>query len=167
MGHLEHKKSAPAKVSFAVVTVSDTRGEGEDTGGRTLCDMVVEAGHTLVDHRRVIDDSGEIQWLVTGLLERGDVDLILLTGGTGIAERDVTIESLAPMFEKRLDGFGELFRYLSYLEIGSAAMLSRATAGVVQKKIVIALPGSVEAIRLAMNRLILPEAGHMVLEARK
>jgi molybdenum cofactor biosynthesis protein B len=167
MGHLEHKKSAPASVSFAVITVSDTRGEKEDIGGRTICDMILEAGHTLVNRYWVKDDCEEIRSLVTDQLEREDLDLILLTGGSGIAERDVTVESITPIVEKRLDGFGELFRHLSYLEIGSAAMLSRAMAGVANKKIVISLPGSVKAIKLAMNKLILPEAGHMVLEARK
>ncbi len=167
MGHLEHKKSAPVNLNFAVITVTDTRSESEDKGGETLAETISEAGHTVVDRFSVKDDRDEIQSLVNDLLKVEGVDLIVLTGGSGIAKRDVTIESLLPLLEKVIDGFGELFRYLSYLDIGSSAMLSRAMAGVACGKVIVSLPGSVKAVRLALEELILPEAGHMVMEARK
>jgi molybdenum cofactor biosynthesis protein B len=167
MGHREHKEKAPKAIAFAVATVSDTRGMEDDAGGRLIADLVVRSGHVLAGRFLVRDDLGEITSLVAELLEREDIDLVVLTGGTGIAVRDVTIEAVSPFIEKEIDGFGELFRYLGFLDIGSAAMLSRATAGVARGKIIFSLPGSVDAIVLAMERLILPEAGHMVMEARK
>ena len=167
MSHAEHRSAAPRRVSFAVVTVSDTRGEVEDVGGRALEEMIAGAGHTLAGHLRVRDDAGEIGSALSGLLRSEDVDLIVLTGGSGIARRDVTVEAVRPLIEKEIEGFGELFRHLSFLEIGPAAMLSRALAGTAAGKVLFVLPGSVKAVRLAMERLILPEAGHLVLEARK
>jgi molybdenum cofactor biosynthesis protein B len=167
MGHLEHKKSAPVKLNFAVITVTDTRGEKEDKGGETMVNTISEGGHTIIDRFIVKDERGEIQSLVKDLLKSEGIDLIVLTGGSGIAKRDVTIESLLPLIEKKIDGFGELFRYLSYLDIGSSAMLSRAMAGVACEKVIVSLPGSVKAVKLALEKLLLPEAGHMVMEARK
>jgi molybdenum cofactor biosynthesis protein B len=167
MSHTEHRESAPARVSFAVVTVSDTRDGKADVGGRVLKEMITGAGHALAGHLRVKDDAGEIGRAVSGLLDSDRVDLIVLTGGSGIARRDVTVEAVRPLIEKEIVGFGELFRQLSYMEIGSAAMLSRATAGAASGKVLFVLPGSVKAVRLAMERLILPEAGHLVLEVRK
>jgi len=167
MGHLEHKRSVPANLGFAIITVTDTRDEKEDESGNVLAELVLAAGHTLLDRHLVRDDRDEIRSHVARLLNVKGVDLIVLTGGSGIAKRDVTVESLQPLIEKRIDGFGELFRYLSYLDIGSAAMLSRAMAGVACEKVIISLPGSVDGVRLAMEKLLLPEAGHMVMEARK
>jgi len=167
MGHVEHRKDSPTRLNFIIVTVSDTRGEKEDSSGKVLCEMVLNAGHALLDRYRVKDESSEIQSLISTLLTNESVDVILLTGGSGIARRDVTVEGIRPFLEKEIDGFGELFRHLSYLEIGPPAMLSRAIAGVAGGKIVFSLPGSENAVRLAIEKLILPEVGHMVWEARK
>lgn len=167
MGHLEHKERAPARLRFAVVTVSDTRRGTDDTGGGLLEELILAAGHSISGRHHTRDARGEIAQCLKSLLHVEEIDLIILTGGSGIARRDVTIESVAPLLEKRIDGFGELFRHLSYLQIGSPAIMSRAMAGVVQGKIVISIPGSEGAVRLAMEEIVLPEAGHMVLEARK
>lgn len=167
MGHEEHKRSAPRHLTFALITVSDTREEMDDLSGKALNDLVLGAGHTVFDRYLVRDEREEIESRVSNLLGKKEVDIIVLTGGSGIARRDVTIESIFPLIEKSIDGFGELFRYLSFTDIGSPAILSRAMAGAARGKIIVCLPGSVKAVELAMNRLLLPEAGHLILEARK
>jgi molybdopterin adenylyltransferase len=142
-----------------VFTASDTRTPDTDESGRLIKDMLEKAGHTVV-HYQVLPDSPErIREAATETLAA--VDGLIFTGGTGIAPRDSTIEALGPMLSKELEGFGELFRMLSFQEIGSAAMMSRAMAGISHGKIVVALPGSPTACRLAMNKLLLPELGHM------
>jgi molybdenum cofactor biosynthesis protein B len=151
----------------AVLTISDTRDESRDTSGRWIQDALREAGHDVVDSAVVRDEPDAIVQRVLSWADRADVDAVISTGGTGIAPRDRTAEALAGIFERTLDGFGELFRMLSYHEIGSAAMLSRATAGTVSGMPVFALPGSRNAVRLAMERLILPEISHVVFESRK
>lgn len=154
-----HHGAAHAHLKIAVLTASDTRNPDTDTSGATIREMLEKAGHT-VAHYEILPDSPErIRQSVTELLPR--VDGIVITGGTGIAARDSTIEALKPMLGKELEGFGELFRMLSYQEIGPAAFLSRALAGVCYGKIVVALPGSPDACRLAMEKLLLPELGHM------
>jgi molybdenum cofactor biosynthesis protein B len=163
----QHRMAAPRSVRCAVVTVSDTRTVETDTSGALIRERLERAGHAVVFYAIVPDEREEIGRLVDELVQRPDCDAVLLNGGTGIARRDVTYEAIAERIEKRLDGFGELFRWLSYREIGTAAMLSRALAGVYCGRIVIAMPGSTGAVRLAMDELVLPELAHLVFEARK
>lgn len=167
MSHAEHRAQAPTSVRCFILTISDTRTEDTDQGGRTIGDLLVEDGHQIAGRRIVRDDSDEVRAVIREQLERPDVQAIITTGGTGIGSRDSTFEALEALFEKRLDGFGELFRMLSYQEIGAAAMLSRACAGTAKQKIIISLPGSEYAVRLAMTKLVLPELGHLVREVTK
>ncbi len=166
MGLAEHRKESPTAVRFAVITVSDTRDAATDKGGEYLVRAIVDAGHVASQRALVRDDASAIDSAVRGAVVAADVDLVLLTGGTGIAPRDVTTPTVERMFESAIPGFGELFRWLSYKEIGSAAILSRATAGLVGGKVVIALPGSPKALELAMKEIVLREAGHLVSQAR-
>ena len=164
----EHKKQAPKAVRCKIITVSDTRNQDTDKSGRLMIEMLEAAGHSIIDYCIVKDESEPIQAEIISGCEREDIDVILTNGGTGIAKRDVTIETVQSLLEKEIVGFGELFRMLSYQEdIGSAAILSRAIAGVVRDKAVFSPPGSTGAVRLAMNRLILPEIGHIVRELKK
>jgi molybdenum cofactor biosynthesis protein B len=167
MSHIEHRAEAPAAVRCFVLTVSDTRTEATDSGGRIIADLLTSGGHQVTSRRIVRDDPDEVSAAVREQLAERALDAIITTGGTGITSRDSTFEAVSALLEKALVGFGEIFRMLSYQEIGAAAMLSRATAGLAHGKIVIALPGSEHAVRLAMTKLILPELGHMVREARK
>jgi len=163
----QHRQAAPRHVRCAVITVSDTRTVETDTSGALIRERLERAGHSVVAYAIVPDEREEIGRLVDELVSRPDCDAVLLNGGTGIARRDVTYEAIAERLEKRLDGFGELFRWLSFRELGAAAMLTRAVAGVYRGKIVIAMPGSSGAVRLAMDELIVPELAHLVFEARK
>jgi len=162
-----HRHAAPRALAGVVITVSDTRTPETDTGGALLAELLEGAGHRVLARTIVPDDVDAICNEVATALARDDVHVVLLTGGTGIAPRDVTPEALLPMLDRVLPGFGELFRSLSYQEIGSAALLSRAVAGVARGRIVAALPGSRAAIRLAMEKLLLPELPHLAAEARK
>lgn len=163
MGLQEHRRAAPQRVRFAVITVSDTRRGADDTGGAYLVSAIEAAGHAVVQRAWVCDEPQEIgAALEEALVAPGPVQAILFTGGTGIAPRDRTVEALEPRFAPPIPGFGELFRSLSFQEIGAASMLSRACAGAVEGRLVCALPGSRNALRLAMERLILPEIGHLV-----
>ena len=159
----EHKAHAPATVSAFVITSSDSRNEGSDQTGRLIRGSLESAGHTLAGHRVVKDDPAALRAALEEALEAG-ARAVIVNGGTGIGRRDQVIETLRPLFEKELPGFGELFRALSYKEIGSPAMMSRAAAGTIRGAIVFALPGSPQAVRLAMEALILPEIGHAVRE---
>ncbi len=166
MGHLEHRREGPAVVRLAVITASDTRGPAEDASGAFLRAAVAEAGHAVAGYRIVKDEPAAIRAaLVEAAAARADA--VVVNGGTGIAARDRTYEAVAGLLEQRLDGFGELFRALSYAEIGSAAMLSRAVGGVWQGRVVFSVPGSTAAVRLAWEKLIGPELGHVVRELRK
>jgi len=167
VSHTEHRATAPASVTCFVLTVSDTRTEATDTSGRALVELLTAGGHRVAGRSLVKDDAHEVRALVEAALGRPDVQVVITTGGTGISSRDSTFESLAGLFEKRLDGFGELFRMISYQEIGPAAMMSRACAGVVRRKVVVLLPGSEAAVRLALTRLLLPELGHLVREVTR
>jgi molybdenum cofactor biosynthesis protein B len=158
----EHKHKGKRSIKCFVVTVSDTRDETTDKSGRTIMTMLGNEGHEVVDYRIVKDEPTDIEALLRDAIERSNVDAMILNGGTGISPRDGTYEIVAKLLGKRLDGFGEIFRYLSFQEIGSAAMMSRAVAGVAQGKVIISLPGSQAAVTLAMERLILPELRHMV-----
>ena len=152
---------------MAIVTVSDTRQADTDSGGDLLAEGLETAGHKVVARRWVADEREGIRAEVEALLEERSVQVVLLTGGSGLAPRDVTPEALTGLFEREIPGFGELFRMLSYEEIGAAAMLSRATAGVAKGRIVVALPGSRGALRLALEKLLVPELGHLYGEANK
>jgi molybdenum cofactor biosynthesis protein B len=150
-----------------VLTVSDTRTEQTDTGGRAIVELLSSAGHHVAPKVIVKDEPAEVAERVWQTARSGEVDVIVTTGGTGITSRDGTFEAIDRLLEKRLPGFGELFRMLSYSEIGSAAMMSRACAGTIGTVVVVALPGSESAVRLAMTKLLLPEIGHLVQQARK
>ena len=167
MSESEHKAHAPASVGCYIVTVSDTRTLETDTGGRAVADMLVAAGHRVVGSTMVKDDPALVRAAVERQLATPGVEVIITTGGTGITSRDSTYEAVTALFEKTLDGFGELFRMLSFQQIGSAAMLSRACAGLAAGRIVVSLPGSEAAVRLAMERLVVPELGHLVQQASK
>ncbi|HEX2729881.1 MAG TPA: MogA/MoaB family molybdenum cofactor biosynthesis protein [Rubrobacteraceae bacterium] len=163
----KHRESAPETVRVAVVTISDTRTRENDTGGDTIQDLMQAAGHEVVDRTIVRDDASAIRTVLVNLLASSGVDAVITTGGTGISARDTTYEVVDRMIEKRLDGFGEIFRMLSYEEIGAAAILSRAIAGAVGTKLVASLPGSRNGVRLAMEKLLVPEIAHVVFELRK
>jgi molybdenum cofactor biosynthesis protein B len=166
MGHHEHRHEAPKTLSFFVVTASDTRGEAEDESGAYLKAQISAAGHTLVGYRVVKDDPAAIRAALDAAAA-ARAEVIVVNGGTGIAGRDRTYEAVEGLLEKRLDGFGELFRMLSYAEIGAAAMLSRAVAGVWGGRAVFSVPGSRAAVRLAWEKLLGPEVGHVIRELRK
>ena len=164
---LEHKQHAPASVRCFILTVSDTRTEDTDKSGRAIADLLGSAGHAVVGRVIVKDDATLVRAAIERLIVSGGADVIISTGGTGITSRDTTFEAISALLEKTLDGFGELFRMLSYEQIGPSAMLSRATAGLVAGRILVALPGSEAAVRLAMEKLLLPELGHLVQQATK
>lgn len=160
----DHHATAPRLVRCFAVTISDSRTADTDTGGKAIAELLAGAGHTLVGHVIVRDEPAAVRRVLYDQLASGAAQVIITTGGTGITSRDSTYEAISALFEKRLDGFGELFRMLSYDEIGAAAMLSRACAGTTHGRAIFALPGSEAAVRLAMTKLILPELGHVVRE---
>lgn len=162
MSQQEHKAKAPASVLCFVVTVSDTRTASTDVGGRTIRELLERAGHAVTGHAIVRDEPAEVTALIQRQIADGTARVIITTGGTGITSRDGTFEAVDGLLEKRLDGFGELFRMLSFQDIGTAAMMSRATAGTIGRAAIFVLPGSPDAVRLALTRLILPELGHVV-----
>lgn len=168
MSTQEHKKAAPSQVRCKVITVSDTRTPETDKSGKLMMEMLEAAGHKIVDYVIIKDEAEPIKSEVLKGCSNPEVDVVLTNGGTGIAKRDVTIETVQGIFEKEIPGFGEIFRMLSYTEdIGSAALLSRAAAGVVNDRAVFSTPGSTGAVRLAMEKLIIPEIGHVVRELTK
>jgi molybdenum cofactor biosynthesis protein B len=149
------------------MTISDTRTEDTDTAGRAIADLLSAAGHVVAGRTIVRDDPEMVRGSLERQLATPDVQVVITTGGTGITSRDNTYEAVSAMLHKRLDGFGELFRMLSYQEIGPAAMMSRACAGLIAGRIVITLPGSEGAVRLAMEKLVIPELGHLVQQASR
>ena len=163
----KHRESAPETVRVAILTISDTRTPETDTGGDVAEELLRKAGQKIVERRIVRDEVTGIRNTLVDLLARSEVDAVVTTGGTGISARDATYEVVDRMLEKRLDGFGEIFRMLSYEEIGAAAMMSRALAGAVGAKFVASLPGSRNAVRLAVEKLLVPELSHVVFELRK
>ena len=167
MSHQEHRALAPNAVACFVLTVSDTRTEQTDKSGQAIRSMLQEAGHTITGHAIVPDDPSRVTATIREQLANPATRAIVTTGGTGITSRDGTFEAVDQLFEKRLHGFGELFRMLSFEDIGPAAMLSRATAGTVGRAVVFILPGSEAAVRLAMSRLIVPELGHIAQQLAK
>jgi molybdenum cofactor biosynthesis protein B len=167
MSEAEHKSHAPSSVRCLIVTISDTRTEETDTSGRAIADLLTAAGHTVAGRALVKDDADLVRATIERHLGNADVHVIITTGGTGITSRDSTYEAVSGLLQKRLDGFGELFRMLSFEQIGAAAIMSRACAGLVAGRIVISLPGSEAAVRLGMERLVIPELGHLVQQASK
>lgn len=162
----QHRATALSRIRCAVITVSDTRTEATDRGGPLVVELLVAAGHDVVERGIVPDEPQAMRDKLSALTARDDVEVVLLTGGTGISPRDQTYETLIALITKPLPGYGELFRMISYQEIGAAAMLSRAVAGLIGQTIVFSMPGSPAAVRLAMERLILPELGHLVSQSR-
>jgi molybdenum cofactor biosynthesis protein B len=163
----EHKSHAPRAVRCIVCTVSDSKTPETDTSGRLLQDMLREAGHEVVAYHIVKDEPSQVHGVIHGACTDPRVQAVIFTGGTGITSRDRTFEAIEALLDMRLPGFGELFRMLSYQEIGPAAMLSRAQAGVRAGRLVFSLPGSPPACRLGLERLILPELGHLVREVNR
>jgi molybdenum cofactor biosynthesis protein B len=158
----EHKAKGKRSIRYYVVTVSDTRDEATDASGQRIKASLDSEGHRLSGYRIVKDEPVQIEALLNEVLAADEVDAVIVNGGTGIAPRDDTFEVVSRLLEKTLDGFGEIFRYLSYLDIGSAAMMSRAVAGTARGKVLISLPGSKGAVSLAMEKLVVPELRHMV-----
>lgn len=159
---VEHHRAAARSAVCAVVTVSDTRTEKTDTSGARIRALLVEAGHRIAAYDILPDEPDRIRRRLEELLASAELDAVIVNGGTGLAPRDTTYEAVAGLLDKRIDGFGELFRMLSYEEIGAAAMLSRAVAGAARGKLLASLPGSTAAVELAMTKLLVPELGHVV-----
>jgi len=158
----EHKAKGKRSIACFVITISDTRDETTDTSGQLIKSLLAHENHQLTGYRIVKDEPDQITELLRDALGQKNVEAIIVNGGTGISPRDGTYEVIVKLLEKRLDGFGEIFRFLSYQDIGSAAIMSRAVAGSAQGKVLISLPGSKGAVELAMEKLILPELRHMV-----
>jgi molybdopterin adenylyltransferase len=165
MGTHEHKKHAPQSAGMAVLSVSSTRNLQNDESGHWIKNNAINAGHRVILHKVIQDNFDHIRDAVIKCVKDPEIQIIILTGGTGIAPKDVTIEAVQPLFEKELTGFAVLFVQLSYKEIGAAAMLSRATGGMIGNTIVFCIPGSLNACNLACNELILPEVGHLIKHA--
>jgi molybdenum cofactor biosynthesis protein B len=163
----QHHASSPDRLRCVVITVSDTRTIENDTGGAAVIEHLEKAGHVVVQREIIRDEPAVMRPLLELLRERDDVDAVLMTGGTGIASRDQTFETVSSLLSKPLPGYGELFRMLSFAEIGPAAMLSRAVGGLLGKRVLLTMPGSPAGVRLAMEKLIVPELGHLVREARR
>ncbi len=157
-----HNDLIPISVNCAVMTVSDTRTQETDKSGQLIQQLLQDAAHHIQDYLILKDQPVDIRQAVIERCQRSDIDVVILNGGTGIAPRDTTYDSIESLLEKTLPGFGELFRFLSYQEIGSRAIASRAVAGIFQGKLIFSLPGSSNAVRLAMNTLILPELSHLI-----
>jgi len=162
MGSTAHHGHRARSVACAVLTVSDTRTPETDASGTRIRTLLEAAGHRVVEYAILPDEPARIRARIAEWLAAPAVDAVIANGGTGLAARDTTFEAVAGLLEKRIDGFGELFRMLSFAEVGAAAMLSRAVAGVARGKVVASLPGSTAAVELAMAKLLVPELGHMV-----
>ncbi len=163
----EHKAHAPQSIGCVVITCSDTRTPETDTSGYLIQRLLKDHGHAVVAYHLVKDEPSKIKVKIKSALANKKVQAIIINGGTGISRRDSTFEAVDAMLEKRLDGFGEVFRYLTYQEIGSPAIMSRATAGILKGRVLFSTPGSENAVRLAMEKLILPELGHVVQQVSK
>jgi molybdenum cofactor biosynthesis protein B len=168
MAYDEHRRdAAPLPVRCAVITLSDTRNQSTDTSGRTICDLLTREGHHVVRYHIIRDEPAELGALLQELLALETIDAVLTNGGTGVSRRDQTIPVIREHLNPELPGFGELFRMLSWEQIGSGAMLSRAIGGIAQGKLLFAMPGSNKAVELAMTKLILPELRHLISQVRK
>lgn len=167
MGYHDHKHTAPKKVNCAVVIISGSRTEQNDESGKLIMQALKEGGHQVTSYDILRNDAGAIRRKLDELLGDDSLQVIITSGGTGASRMDLTIETISPVLDKKLDGFGELFRFLTYQEIGTGSILSRAMAGVARGKVIICLPGSTAAVRLAVEQIILPEIGHLVREASR
>ena len=167
MGYQEHKHKAPQSVSCAVLTISDSRTEKDDESGKLIKQKLGENGHRVVFYSILKNEAEAIRDKIHELSGQEELQVIITSGGTGVSHRDVTVDTMEPILEKRLDGFGELFRFLTYQEIGTGSIMSRAIAGVAGSKVILCLPGSPGAVTLAMDKIILPEIGHLVREATR
>ncbi|MBV8886620.1 MAG: MogA/MoaB family molybdenum cofactor biosynthesis protein [Chroococcidiopsidaceae cyanobacterium CP_BM_RX_35] len=166
MTHIPHPDTPGMTVNCAVITVSDTRSPETDRSGQIIKQLLLDAGQAVGAYEIVKDEPAQIQAQLEALCQRSELDAAIFNGGTGIASSDTTYDAISNLLEKTLPGFGELFRFLSYQEIGSRAIASRAIAGVYHSKLVFALPGSSNAVKLAMQQLILPELVHLVSQVR-
>jgi molybdenum cofactor biosynthesis protein B len=167
MGYHEHRHLAPGSVSCAVVTISDSRTEADDESGKLIRQRLSDNGHRVAAYSLLKNEPETIRTKIMDLAGQEDVQVIITSGGTGVSHRDVTVDTVGPMLEKRLDGFGELFRYLTYQDIGTGSIMSRAVGGVIGGKVILCFPGSLGAATLAMDKVILPELGHLVREATR
>ena len=163
----EHDLHRHVRANFAVLTISDTRNEKTDKSGKNAKELISKKGHQVLAYKIIRNNKSLIQTAVKEILQNPETDVIVTIGGTGISKRDLTVESMSELLDKKIEGFGELFRSLSYREIGEAAMISRATAGTINGKLVFCLPGSKNAVGLALNKLILPGLGHIIKEANR
>ncbi|MBI2207260.1 MAG: MogA/MoaB family molybdenum cofactor biosynthesis protein [Candidatus Rokubacteria bacterium] len=163
----EHKATAPTSIGCFVVTISDTKTPETDTSGKVVRDLLTAAGHAVVGSAIVRDEPADVERVVRDACADAGVHAVITTGGTGITSRDSTFEAIERLLDKRLPGFGELFRMLSYQDVGPAAMLSRAQMGIHRRRIVVSLPGSPNACRLALEKLLIPEFGHLVREVSR
>ncbi len=163
----EHNLHPSIRANFAIITVSDTRTKKTDESARIARKLIKDKGHELLTYIIIKNDSSLIETTVKNILKDSRINVLLTIGGTGISKRDLTTETITGLLHKRIEGFGELFRFLSYREIGEAAMISRAAAGTIKGKIIFCLPGSKNAVRLALKKLILPGLGHTVKEANR
>jgi molybdopterin adenylyltransferase len=164
---LEHKATAPRSIGCWVLTVSDTKTPETDTSGQLIRTLLADAGHQVVGSSIVRDEPKDVQRVIREACANDQVRAVLVTGGTGVTSRDSTYEAIEELLDKRLPGFGELFRMLSYQEIGSAAMMSRAQLGVHARRIVVSMPGSPNACRLALEKLVIPELSHLIREVSR
>jgi len=167
MGYHEHKHKSPVSVTCAVIIISGSRTEQNDESGKLITQLLEKNGHKVTSFSILKNDADSILKNIDQLLEDESLGVIITSGGTGASHLDITVETVTPILDKKLDGFGELFRFLTYQEIGSGSIMSRAMAGVIKGRVIISLPGSLEAVRLAMEKIILPEIGHLVREASR
>ena len=165
--HVQHASQGPQSARCAVITVSDTRTLENDTGGQTVIVHLTTAGHSVVVREIIPDEPARMRPVLESMKARDDIDAILMTGGTGITSRDQTYETVTSLLEKPLPGYGEIFRMLSYQEIGPAAILSRAVGGLIGRKVLLTMPGSPAAVKLAMEKIIVPQLPHLLREARR
>ncbi len=167
MSYLEHKELSPRQIDVAVITVSDSRTLDTDESGKLIINSLKEGGHHVKEYLIIKNNPADLLEKLENLLKREDITAIITTGGTGISQHDITVETISQLIDKKIDGFGELFRLLTYQEIGTGSIMSRALAGVAKGKVIICLPGSVDAVKLAVDRIILPEIGHLTREATR
>ena len=167
MGYHEHKQHDVTSVKCALLIISDSRTIENDKSGTYIKDRLAASHHSVISYKIIPNDASAILEAVNNILNEVDVDVIITSGGTGISHRDVTVDTLIPICEKHIEGFGELFRQLSYKQIGAGSIMSRATAGLSKGKIIICLPGSLSAVTLAIDKVLLPEIGHLVREAKR
>jgi len=167
MGYEDHSHLALKNICCAVIIISDSRTEQTDESGKLLTKKLTDAGHTINHFALLKNDASSIRSKLGELLHSPDIQVIITSGGTGVSKMDVTAETVIPLLEKKLDGFGELFRYFTFQEIGTGSILSRACAGVALGKVIVCLPGSLNAVNLAMEKILLPELGHLVREASR